>query len=67
MLAAVSPDAAVVRTRIRFCAAFFCPTIDRVEKVEHRPGERMATVMPERSQLKRGGHDDPAGQAPSRS
>jgi hypothetical protein len=54
VLSATSPDAAIVRTRVRFCAAFFCRTIDRVENVVHRPGELVATVIPERSQLKRG-------------
>ena len=43
-----------MRTRIRFCAAFFCRTIERVENVLHRPGELLATVIPERSELRSG-------------
>jgi hypothetical protein len=54
VLSESSPDTAVVRTRVRFCAAFFCRPIDRVETVEHRTGVLEATVIPERSQLKRG-------------
>ena len=54
VLSTVPADATVVRTRIRFCAAFFCRTIERVENVEHRPGELLATVIPERSELRRG-------------
>ena len=54
VLSPVSADAAVVRTRIRFCAAFFCRTIERVENVLHRPGELLATVIPERSELRNG-------------
>jgi len=54
VLSPVSADEAVVRTRIRFCAAFFCRTIERVENVLHRPGELLATVIPERSQLRSG-------------
>jgi hypothetical protein len=47
-------DSSIVQTRIRFCAGWFCRTIDRVENVEHRPGELLATVIPERSELRRG-------------
>ena len=54
VLSTPSPDLAVVHTRVRFCAAFFCRTIERVENVEHHPGELVATVIPERSQLKSG-------------
>ena len=54
VLPPVSADATVVRTRIRFCAVFFCRTIERVENVSHRPGELLATVIPERSELRSG-------------
>ena len=54
VLPPVSADAPVVRTRIRFCAVFFCRTIERVENVSHRPGELLATVIPERSELRSG-------------
>ena len=54
VLAGGGVDASVVQTRIRFCAGWFCRTIDRVENVEHRPGELLATVIPERSELQRG-------------
>jgi hypothetical protein len=54
VLTPLSADAAAVRTRIRFCAGFLCRTIERVENVAHRPGELLATVIPERSQLRSG-------------
>lgn len=41
-------------TRIHVCVAFICRDVDRVERVEERPGELLATVLPERSDAERG-------------
>jgi polyketide cyclase/dehydrase/lipid transport protein len=54
VLSGTSGASAVVRTRVRFCAGFFCRTIDRVENVRHHTGELVATVDPDRSQLRSG-------------
>jgi hypothetical protein len=47
-------EGAIVQTRIRFCAAWFCRTVDRVETVLLRQGELLATVIPARSELQSG-------------
>jgi len=44
----------LVRTVVRVCAVFFCRNIERVERVERRDGELLATVIPEQSELKSG-------------
>jgi hypothetical protein len=44
----------LVRTVVRACAGFFCRNIERVERVERRDGELLATVIPEQSELKSG-------------
>jgi hypothetical protein len=44
----------VVRTIVRACAGFFCRNVERVERVEHREGELLATVIPELSELREG-------------
>ena len=44
----------LVRTVVRACAGFFCRNVERVERVERHDGELLATVIPERSELKRG-------------
>jgi hypothetical protein len=49
-----TPGVTIMRTRVRFCAGFFCRTIDRVEEVRHADGEIVATVIPEQSDLHRG-------------
>lgn len=49
-----SSTALRVRTRIDACAGFFCKTVDRVERFEHGPGELVATVIPELSDMRRG-------------
>jgi len=54
VLPGASDPAAVVHTRVRFCAAFFCRTIERVENVRHGSGELVAIVDPQRSQLRQG-------------
>ena len=43
-----------VRTIVRACAGFFCRNVERVERVERRDGELLATVIPEQSELKSG-------------
>jgi hypothetical protein len=43
-----------LRTRIHACEAFFCRNVTRVERVEAGPGNLVATVIPELSQLRRG-------------
>ena len=44
----------LVRTVVRACAGLFCRNVERVERVERREGELLATVIPERSELKSG-------------
>jgi hypothetical protein len=44
----------LVRTRISACAAVFCRTVDRVERFEQQPGLLVATVVPERSDMRHG-------------
>jgi hypothetical protein len=44
----------LVRTVVRACAGFFCRNVKRVERVEQREGELLATVIPEQSELKSG-------------
>jgi Polyketide cyclase / dehydrase and lipid transport len=44
----------LVRTVVRACAGFFCRNVERVERVERRDGELLATVIPERSELREG-------------
>ena len=44
----------LVRTVVRICAGFLCRNVQRVERVERRDGELLATVIPEQSQLKSG-------------
>ena len=44
----------LLRTRIRACEGFFCRTVTRVERVEARPGELVATVIPASSEVRRG-------------
>lgn len=41
-------------TRINVCFSFLCRKVERVERVEERPGELLATVIPERSDAERG-------------
>jgi hypothetical protein len=51
----VEPDGAILlRTRIRACEGFFCRTVIRVERVEASPGQLVATVVPESSEVRRG-------------
>ena len=44
----------LVRTVVRACAGLFCRKVERVERVERREGELIATVVPERGELKSG-------------
>jgi hypothetical protein len=41
-------------TRINVCFAFLCRKVERVERVDERPGELLATVIPELSDAERG-------------
>lgn len=41
-------------TRIRVCVSFVCRNVDRVEQVQERPGEIVATVIADRSDAVRG-------------
>lgn len=51
----VEPDGTqLVRTRIEACAALFCRTVNRVERFNHEPGLLLATVVPERSDMRHG-------------
>ena len=44
----------ILYTRLRACFGPFCRNVDRVERVEERPNELLATVVPERSDIKSG-------------
>ncbi len=41
-------------TRINVCFSFLCREVERVEQVDERPGELLATVIPQRSDAERG-------------
>ena len=41
-------------TRIRVCFSLLCRNVDRVERVEERPLELIATVVPDKSDAERG-------------
>jgi hypothetical protein len=43
-----------LQTRINVCFSFLCRKVERIERVEERPGELLATVIPERSDAERG-------------
>jgi hypothetical protein len=43
-----------VRTRIDACAGLFCRTVVRVERVDYGPGQLVATVIPELSDMRLG-------------
>lgn len=43
-----------LQTRINVCFSFLCRKVERVERVEERPGELLATVIPTRSDAERG-------------
>jgi hypothetical protein len=51
-----SPDGStpLVRTRVRACAGWFCRNVERVERVDRGDHELVATVLPERSDLRSG-------------
>lgn len=49
-----TPDQAELFTRIQVCVAFLCRKVERVETVQLRPGEIIATVQPARSDAARG-------------
>lgn len=44
----------LVRTSIDACAGIFCRRVERVEQVQHSPGLLVATVVPERSDMRHG-------------
>jgi len=41
-------------TRIRVCFSFFCRNVERLERLQERPGDLLATVIPEHSDAERG-------------
>lgn len=49
-----APSQLELLTRINVCFAFFCRKVVRVERVEERPGELLATVIAERSDATHG-------------
>ena len=54
-LIAREPDGSVlVRTIINACAGIFCRHVERVERVERRPGQVLATVVPGESDMRQG-------------
>lgn len=54
VLARPVPSQLELLTRINVCFAFMCRKVVRVERVEERPGELLATVIAERSDAERG-------------
>ena len=50
----IQPDQLELFTRIRVCFTFLCRNVDRLELVEERPLELLATVIPDRSDAERG-------------
>lgn len=44
----------LVRTIVRACAGVFCRNVERVERVQKSPGELLAVVIPEQSDLRSG-------------
>ncbi|HVN43480.1 MAG TPA: SRPBCC family protein [Steroidobacteraceae bacterium] len=50
-----SPEGDVlVRTLVEACAGPFCRSVVRVERIDREPGELLATVVPDRSDLRQG-------------
>ena len=54
VVSSTGQDIELVRTVVRACAGLFCRNVERVERVERFEGELVATVVPERSDLKWG-------------
>jgi hypothetical protein len=54
LIAREADGSVLVRTRIHACAGIFCRHVDRVERVERRPGQLVATVVPGDSDMRRG-------------
>src|SRR5262249_30833327 len=54
VLERVNDSEVVLYSRVRACFAFICRGVERVERVEERPYELVATAMPERSDVKFG-------------
>lgn len=49
------PDGVVlIRTLVHACAGFFCRNVERVERVEQSTDGLVATVVPDRSEFRRG-------------
>lgn len=48
------PDQVQLFTRLRVCFSFLCRNVDRVETVDERPLELIATVVPDKSDAERG-------------
>jgi hypothetical protein len=48
------PNVVQLFTRIRVCFSFLCRNVDRMEQVEERPFELLATVIPDKSDAERG-------------
>ncbi len=54
VLSRSSPHELELLTRINVCFAFLCRKVERVEQVEEKPNELLATVIAERSDAERG-------------
>ena len=54
VVARPKPDEVELFTRIHACFSFVCRNVDRVETVQERPMELLATVIPDKSDAKRG-------------
>jgi len=46
--------AVLLHTTIDVCAGVFCRSVERVERIERQPDGLLATILPERSDLRRG-------------
>jgi hypothetical protein len=49
-----APAVVILYTRLRACFGLICRNVQRVERVEERPHELLATSVPERSDVKSG-------------
>lgn len=47
----VDAETVLLFTKLRACAGVFCRTVNRVERVQERPFELLATVIPEQSEV----------------
>src|SRR5882757_2673710 len=49
-----TPGTVQLFTRIHVCVSLLCRNVERIEQVEERPGEMVATIIPEHSDAEQG-------------